>query len=303
MLFRAIEEKNLFRYGIICALEELPAAYPVTLRGDIDEVAERAAGAGFDAVELHIRDPLSYDADELARAVKGRGLAFSGISTGLEYVLNGLSLISDDKGIRREAADKLKAHIDFAEKISCPSVVVGGMRGNIPDFSRYDEYEGRLTEAVLELSGYASDRPVTVLIESINRYVTNYLCSVPETLEYIGRLGRPNIRIHIDTHQMNIEDIDFGREIRACGERLGYVHFSDNNRSVPGGGNIDFLPVMRALYEISYTGFIGIESVEYPPGNQAVETSLAMLRGLESEIAADEGKRAALAGARGIKGL
>ena len=281
---QANDKKNLFRYGVICALEKLPPGYPVTLCGGIGDVAGRAAEAGYDALELHIRDPRKLDGGELLRAAKSRGLAFSAITTGLEYGMNGLSLIDDDEGVRNEAARKLKEHIDLAEEIGCPSVVIGIMKGNIPDFGRRDEYEGRLAEAVMALSDYAAGRPVDVLIESINRYVTNYLCSVPETLEYIRKLDRPNVRIHIDTHQMNIEDVDFGEAVKACAGKLGYVHMSDSNRKVPGGGNIDFIPVMKALYEISYEGYLGIESEECPPGDPALEGCLKMLKEKEGEL-------------------
>jgi len=278
------EYTKLFRYSVICAFENLPKTYPVTLRGDIHDVAKRAATAGADAIELHLRDPFQYDSKELVKTANNNGLVFSVVSTGLEYGRNGLSLISDDIEIRKSAIKRLKEHIDFAEGIGSPAIIIGVIRGNIPDFEKYNEYEGRLTEAVFVLSDYAAGRPVEVFIESINRYVNNYLCSVPETLRYLEKLDRQNVRIHIDTHQMNIEDVDFYKTIKMCGDKLGYIHLSDSNRTCPGGGNIDFLPVMKALREIDYKGFAGIESVECPAGDDALKTSFEMLRGLENEV-------------------
>jgi len=274
----------MFRYGVLCAPDQLPKAYSATLKGDIDDVAERAAAAGADAIELHIYDLFLYDCNELVSAAGNNGLAFSAITTGLEYIFNKLTLIDDDPTIREKAIKRLKEHIDLAEKIDCPAIVIGVMRGNIPDLEKYEEYEKRLTEAVMELSEYAAGRPVDLLIEAINRYVTNYLCSIPDTLKYIKNLNRPNIKIHIDTHQMNIEDVDFTEAIKACGKKLGYVHFSDNNRALPGGGSIDFLPIMKALHEISYNGYIGVESIECPPGSDDLKNCLEMLRGMESGI-------------------
>lgn len=262
---------NKFRFGVICSLEKLPDNYPITLRGDIEDVAERARLAGAEALELHIRDPYKY-------YDLNRGIAISAITTGLEYVLNKLSLIDDTE----RAVARLKEHIDLAEKIGCPGIVIGVVRGNIPDFEKYDEYEALLTEAVTELADYAAKRHVDIYIEAINRYVTNWLCSVPEVLSYVKKLDRENIKVHIDTHQMNIEDVDFYETIKACGDKLGYVHFSDNNRGCPGEGNIDFLPVIKALKEIGYSGYIVIESTECPPGCDTLEKSIRMLRGLGS---------------------
>ena len=279
-----IEKQGSFKYGVLCALEQCPPRYPVALNGDIGYVTGKAAMAGAEAIELHIRDPYKYDPKELTAAAKGHGLSFAAITTGLESVLNGLTLINDDIGIRRLAVEKLKGHLDLAEKIGCPAVVIGVMRGNIPDFDRFDEYEGRLTEAMLELSDHAKGRGVALLIEGINRYVTNYLCSIPEVLAYIKKLNRQNIMIHIDTHQMNIEDVDFAKAIGSCRGQLGYVHFSDNNRALPGGGNIDFFTIMKALRDIRYDGYIGIESAVCLPGDPALKNCIEDLRMMEKRL-------------------
>jgi len=285
-----MEEKTgrrSFRYGVLCILENLPKNYAATFRGDIDDIAGRAAAVGAEALELHIRDPKQYSGKELLDSARNNGLSYAAVTTGLEYIKNGLSLIDDDSEIRKKAVKKLTEHIDFAESIECPWIVIGIMRSNIPDFEKYGEYEGRLTEAVLELSDYAKNRPVGILIEGINRYVTNYLCSVPETLAYINKIGRPNVNIHIDTHQMNIEDTDHAGAIRACGEKLGYVHLSDNNRACPGSGNMDFVPIMKALYEISYRGVITVEGVQRGPGDRELKNSIDMLRRMEAELQAE----------------
>jgi len=297
------------RYGIICALEELDQAYPVTLRGDIQSMTGAAAKAGFEAIELHIRDPLQYDGEALKEAARSKGLSFAAISTGLEYMLNGLSLISDDEGVRAGALQRLKEHVDLAERIECPTVIIGSMRGNIPEagadgfdgesplsrhevtndplLSRqmarqdiYDLYVGRLADAVRELCDYAEGRGVSVCVEAINRKWTNYLCSVPETLRFVEQVGCPNFRIHIDTYQMSMEGEDLGAATALCAGRLGHVHFSDDNRRLPGEGGIDFLLVLKALQEIGYSGYIVFETVGYPPGDsgtQAIQESLEAL--------------------------
>jgi len=280
-------ERRSFRYGVLCILENLPKNYAVTFRGDIDDIAGRAAAVGAEALELHIRDPKQYSGEALLDTARRNGLSYAAVTTGLEYIKNGLSLINDKSEIRKKAVKRLKEHIDFAESIECPWVVIGIMRGNIPDFEKYDEYEGRLTEAVFELSDYVKDKPVGILIEGINRYVTNYLCSVTETLAYINKIGRPNVKVHIDTHQMNIEDIDHAEAIRACGEKLGYVHLSDNNRACPGGGNMDFMPIMKALYEVSFSGCVTVEGVQREPGDRELKSSIDMLRRMEAELQAE----------------
>lgn len=273
----------MFKYGIVCALEPLSDSKPVILRGSIETMAETARTIGYDAIELHIRDPLQYDGHALKSAAENQGLGYCGISTGLEFLGNGLSMISDDPAVRAAAARRLCEHIDLAAVLDCP-VIIGIMRSNLPDPDQRPKYEGYLTQALLELSAYARTKGVRLVFESIMRYINNYLNTVPETYDYLEKLAQPNLGLHIDTHSMNVEDADLPAAVRYCRANLGYVHFSDSNRRYPGGGNIDFKPIMKALLEIGYKGYIGCECIPYPDADSCARMCLAYLHALETCI-------------------
>jgi 5-keto-L-gluconate epimerase len=272
---------KMFRYGIVCALEPLPDSKPAVFRGSIEEVAASAREAGYDAMELHMRNPLRHDGRFMKKVADDNGLAFCAISTGLEYLNNGLSLISDDDGIRASAILRLKEHIDLAARLDC-LLVIGSMRAHIPDMARRPRYEAWLTEALLELAAYGRGQGVSLVLESIMRYMNNYLNTAPETVDYLRRLGQPNLTLHIDTHSMHVEDPDSASAIRYCGRDIGYVHFSDSNRRFPGGGNIDFKPIIKALNEVGYAGYIGMEFVPWPDARQSARLGLEYVRALET---------------------
>ncbi|MDL2236392.1 sugar phosphate isomerase/epimerase [Christensenellaceae bacterium OttesenSCG-928-K19] len=278
------EKKGLFRYGIACALEQLPERQPVILRGEIQAIAKQVKDIGYDAIELHLKNPREYDGKLLKKAAADNGIGFSAIATGMEYTVNGLSLISDDPEARRAAVDRLKEHIDLCAQLDC-ALIVGIMRGNIPDFSKYMRYEGYLTQALVELSDYARGSGVQIVFEAIMRYINNYLCNVPETVDYLDGLGQDNVRIHIDTHLMNVEDKDMRHAVRCCRGKLGYVHFSDSNRRYPGGGSVDFLSVMQELAAIGYNGYVVMECVPWPDGQTCARRALRYVKALEECIA------------------
>ena len=270
-----------FHYGISCALEPQPQRQPVIIRGEIEYVAAEVRRAGYDAIELFIRDAAQYNASRLLHAAKNEGLGYCAIATGMEYNLNGLCLISDDAEKRRKAVDALKAHLDLGAALDCP-VIVGIMRGNIPDFSRYDEYEARFTQALTELSGYAVQTGGSIVFESILRYINNYLNSAPETADYLRRIDLPRVKLHIDTHSMILEDKDLAQSVRQCADILGYVHFSDSNRGYPGAGNIDFKSVLGALMDAGYQGYISTECKPYPTEFDCAQRGLAYMKNLVS---------------------
>jgi sugar phosphate isomerase/epimerase len=273
----------MFKYGITCGLEKLPVRQPVILRGDIDDLVETVRAIGYDAIELHIKNPTQYDAKALKAAAVRKGLQYCAIATGMEYTVNKLSLISDDKALRETAILRLQEHIDLAAVIDCP-VIIGIMRANIPDFDQYQKYEDYLSDAIIRLAKYAKTKGVGLLVESIMRYINNYLNNVPETTDYLNRLNLDNVTLHIDTHSMIVEDTDLPAAVRYAGKRLGYVHFSDSNRRYPGGGNVDFMPIMQALQTMGYDGYIDFECQPYPDEYSCAKLSLDYVRALETCI-------------------
>ena len=280
----------MFRYGLVCSLETLSPDKPAVYQGDLAAYADQVRAIGYDAIELHLRNPRQYDAAGLRRTAANAGLAFCALSTGLEYGLNGLSLISDDASVRTAAVERLREHIDLAAALDC-LVVIGTMRANIPDRTRRSHYLNRLEEALFSLSDYAAEMGVGLVIESITRYIDNYLNTVPETAAWLQKLNRSNLRLHIDTHSMNIEDPDLPAAVRASRPVLGYVHFSDSNRRFPGGGNIDFKPIVQALDEIGYTGVIASECLPWPDAEQCARLGLDYMKALETCVRVENWRR------------
>ena len=123
----------MFKYGISCALEPQSVRQPTVIRGEIEYVASEARRAGYDGIELFIRNPKQYVPARLRQAAKNEGLDFCAISTGMEYNLNNLCLIAERKEERRLAVSRLKEHLELGGEIQAP-VVVGIMRGKYSGF-------------------------------------------------------------------------------------------------------------------------------------------------------------------------
>ena len=62
-----------------------------------------------------------------------------------------------------------------------------------------------------------------------------------------------------DTFHMNIEEDSVPGAIRATGSLLNHVHLADSNRAAPGAGHVDFVPILGALADIDYDGYLSFE--------------------------------------------
>lgn len=274
----------MFLYGVSAALEELPAAQPVTLRGPIDIVCAEAAEIGYDAIELHLRDPARYDADQIKKTAGSYNLAVCAIAGGMEYTINGLCLIDDDPKKRGSAMTRMLEHADFAAALGA-RLIVGMMRGNIPKGGDFAGYQNRFALALGQICDYAQKKGVSVVIESILRYISNYLNGVPETMDFVTKQQKDNLSLHIDTHSMAVEEKNLRESILYCKNKpLGYVHYSDNNRMYPGGGALDFKQLTYALADIGYEGYITLECLPYPDPKEAARRGLDYMKSVERAV-------------------
>ncbi len=275
---------GLFPYGIACSLDkDVSREAPITLRGDIDYLIATAKEIGYEGIELQMRDPQRFDAKKLRAVADQAGITYTAIATGREIVENGLCLISDDAKMRRDAIDKVKLHIDLGEVIGAP-VIVGSMRAKITDQSKFDHYMGYLTEAKLELADYAAKKKVVILVENILAGVSNYLNTMRQVMDYVVKLDRPNILVHLDTYSMLMEDNCIWSAVEYCAPKLAYVHFADSARLFPGGGNVDFKTHMKALLKVNYRGWVVTECVPLPDELTCARYGLRYMKAMEEVV-------------------
>ncbi|MBQ4062065.1 MAG: sugar phosphate isomerase/epimerase [Christensenellaceae bacterium] len=270
---------NGYKFSLSIATEPLSPAAPVIFKGNLYDIIDKSKAIGYDGIELQLRDPEKIDGDALKEYCKKTNMEISAIATGLEYTLSGLSMIDDDEQKRLKMREKLFLDVELAEKLECP-VIIGCVRGNIPAFKDKQVYLERFREEMLLLSDKAAKHSVTVVLEAINFYVNNYLNSVKQTCDFIDSLNRDNIKLHIDTHHMAIEEYNMLDAVRYAGDRIGYVHFTENNRMYPGAGSVDFWSIMQQLKEIDYKGYIALEIAPLPDEDTCAIKGLEYLKKL-----------------------
>ena len=77
---------------------------------------------------------------------------------------------------------------------------------------------------------------------------------------------------------MNIEERDIAGALRIAGDKVGHIHFADTNRLAVGWGHLDVPPIVAALRDIHYDGFISAEVLPAPDGEAAARQSIESFR-------------------------
>ena len=275
--------KKLYRYGIACSLDKVGSSAPITLRGDIESLCERSRKYGYEGIEIQLANPGNFDWDKIRKTTDDYGITVTALATGREFHQNKLFLLDENPAVRRAAIERLKEHIDVGAKVGA-MVIVGSMRKDIPDFKRYDYYEGLHNEAVIELAEYAEPKNVTIVLENILSFTSNFMNTMRQTADVVRKINKPNVKIHLDTYSMLMEENDIPGAIKYCMPELEYVHFADSARLYPGGGNIDFPLFLNSLLDVGYNGWIVTECIPWPSEDICAERGMAYMQAIETIV-------------------
>jgi len=149
--------------------------------------------------------------------------------------------------------------------ISPPTITMKMQTGRprIPDLNPViarDEVERKMVVALYRaISRRGEELGTCIIVEPLNRYEQFWPLTLKQGVELCREVGSSACKIMVDLFHMNIEEDDMPAAIRDAGPMIVNVHLADSQRQLPGSGHTDFAASFRALKEIGYDGFMGLE--------------------------------------------
>jgi sugar phosphate isomerase/epimerase len=266
---------------ISASVTDTPGPFaPMLFSGDLPGCLDRAAAMGYDAVELFILDPRETGIDWIARQVDSRGLSVNALGPGLACFKNGWSFAHPDPEVRKLALDRVFDHIRLAAHWGA-SIDVGGIRAKLsddPELSRQQRLW--VVECLQSCAKFAAPLGVSLAIEPLNRYETNFINTVSEALELLDLLDCPNTGLLLDSFHMNIEEPSIYDAIDAARGRILNIHLPDSNRQAPGRGHLDLAKIVAKLREVGYDHYLSMELLPIPSSDEAAQQALQYTRRL-----------------------
>ena len=263
------------------AISPTPAVFaPLLFAGDWPTALDAAVDLGYDAIEISVRDPGDPAVVSCNDALRRRGLQLSAIATGQSFYSDGWSPVSDDPEVRTLLDERMFRIIEMASPWQA-MVVIGGVRGTLTgsELHRDEQYE-RALYTVGEYAEYGHANGVSIVIEPINRYETNYINTIQDALQFIKDVRRDNLGVLADTFHMNIEEADLAESLRSAGDRIRHVQFTDSNRLAAGRGHINFHELAAVLRESGYDGYLSTETLPLPDSRTAAQQAIEYFRTL-----------------------
>lgn len=217
---------------------------------------DRLASLGYDAIEL-AGEPDQFDASAVRRRAGEAGIAVGSICS--IYTAE-RDLSSPDETVRDSALRYVRSVAEFAAQVGAPTMIVAPAAvGRLAPASPEDDERRWAIEGIRAGGEYAASLGVDLTLECWNRYETYFLNRLEQAVELWRETGLENGGVMGDTFHMNIEEDSIADAIRRTGSLPNHVHLADSNRSAPGEGHTDFAPILEALRDIDYRGYVTFE--------------------------------------------
>jgi len=202
---------------------------------------------GFDGVEIPLINPMEIEFKLVEKMKKELEKIDLGCTCGGGLGKNE-NLVDEDGSIRERGKNYLKRFIDICSDFgsdTLPGLFYGTFEMSKGRRKTKEEWD-RAVKSIQDMADYAKDKKVIPCLEAINRYETYFLNTAEDGVRLLKDIARENVKLHLDTYHMNIEEKDFYTPIVKSKRYLGYMHCCENDRGIPGTGHINWDEVSKA---------------------------------------------------------
>lgn len=225
-----------------------------------DGVLESLKEIGFDSVEVPI-----FKTDDLMPYKRlGDRLRSLGLSATAVTVMGGpeINPISPDPKAREAAVAYLDRVMECGQQFGC-EILCGPLHSTIGLFSGRGPTEAEFqhgVETIQRASEKAQARGIRLAVEALNRFECYFLTTAAQAEAFIRAVNHPYCRMMFDSFHANIEEKDQASAIRSSAEETIHVHVSENDRGVPGTGQVAWDSFFDGLRQTNYDGYLTIEA-------------------------------------------
>ena len=193
---------------------------------------------------------------------------------GLHWLLvkpAGLYVTHPDAAVRKRTADYFVSLVNLCADLGGKVMVIGSpkQRSLLPGVTREQamKYAQEVFTPALDPAGR---RGVILAFEPLGPAETDFINTAAEGVELVNRIDHPNFRINLDVKAMSSEKKPIPQVIRETARHIAHVQVNDPNLLGPGMGEVKYEPIIAALKEVGYDGWLSVEAFDFRPGAEHI---------------------------------
>jgi sugar phosphate isomerase/epimerase len=249
------------------------------------------AETGYTGIELatftlasNVEDVSNETRTTMRKQAEDEGLTIFGLHWLLAKT-EGLHLTTADTTIRKATADYLVSLGNACADFGGDLMVFGSpFQRNVEEGMSREQAYKNAAEVFRDCLPKIADRGVRICMEPLTSKETDFVNTCAEAMQLIAMVEEPNICLHQDVKAMlGAESETVPALIAKHAADVGHFHVNDTNLLGPGMGDTDYAPILAALQETGYDGWVSVEVFDYEPGAEKIaRESLSYMQDLLS---------------------
>jgi len=220
-------------------------------------ICEQLREIGYDGVELPIFN-LDLDYAAVGTRLDEIGLGRTAVTIRNEPD----NPISSDASVRAKALEENRRTLDVCAAAGVETLcgpfhsAIGCFSGSGPTA---DEWKWGV-ESMRAAAEYAGSVGVRLAVEALNRFECYFLNTHADAAKFVREVDHPACGMMYDTFHSNIEEKSVTQAVNAGNDKLYHIHISENDRSTPGQGGVNWKENFDAIAQSGYDGWMVIEA-------------------------------------------
>jgi D-psicose/D-tagatose/L-ribulose 3-epimerase len=213
---------------------------------------------GFDGVEIPVFEGTPDDYARLGGLLDQIGLQRTAVAAMGDPAMN----LIGDSAARTAGVAHMGWAIDCAAALGA-TTLSGPLHSTLGLFSGTGPTAEEIARSISSqraIGDRAVARGVTIGLEALNRFECYLVNTMQALSDHVDAIGHPAIRAMYDTFHANIEEADPIAAFTRHRRNIVHVHISENDRGVPGRGNIPWAETYAAIRASGYDDWLTIES-------------------------------------------
>ncbi|HQR41093.1 MAG TPA: sugar phosphate isomerase/epimerase family protein [Gemmatales bacterium] len=243
------------------------------------DACRRIKGAGYAGIEIMADVPHAWPAyllpeqkRDIRKHIDDNGLQISNVNAFMMNAINDHrqkywhpSWIEPYQPYRQVRIDHTRRALDMAKELGAPCITTEP-GGPLEPGQSWEDALGIFCESLRPVADHAQSIGVPLLVEPEPGLLIE---TAAQYERFASVFNHPGIGLNFDIGHMYCVKDDPATAIRQLAKHIRHVHLEDidatrvHHHLVPGQGAIDFKPILQALKDVKYTGWVTIELYPY----------------------------------------
>jgi D-psicose/D-tagatose/L-ribulose 3-epimerase len=242
--------------------------------------AERAAACGFGHLVIPLRNHEMIEPAAIAKICETNGIR--PVTTSPLQADNDIS--STDSEVRERGVARHLAALALARDMGANRMggVLYSAFGKAARAPTEDNFKAA-AEGLHHVAEEARKNGMILTFEVVNRYESNLVNTAADAVRLLKMIGLDNVKVHLDTFHMNIEEDSMMGALETALPYLGYFEIDQNHRGLLSRGTIDFSSPLQRLKAVGYDQLVGVEAFSSAISHPDIAAGVAGWRPLFSD--------------------